>query len=253
MHSLEILIKVLESSNHEFRIKDAKGNIAYCSPLFNEMVTNLVKYDESIFQYQETFFEISIKSILLDENYTIEELVDVSKYIQKIEEQKEDKITTLPNRNKIEDYLVLNYKSETPFIIVLCDIDDFKVVNDNYGHPVGDLVLNELGAIFKENMRECDFVGRYGGEEFLMVFKTEKLKIVIERLNRIREEIKRRINYRIINQELSFSAGIAIYQQRDEIAEVLKNADQALYYVKNHGKNNNAIYEFIKHDRSFTK
>lgn len=253
MQSLEILMKVLESSKSEFRIKDSRGNIVYDSPLFSKMITNSLKYDDFIFQYQNLFFEFSIRTVPLEETYTIEQLLDVSKYIQKIEEQKEDKITTLPNRNKIEDYLVSNYKSDIPFIIVLCDIDDFKSVNDEYGHPVGDLVLNELGNIFKEHMRENDFVGRYGGEEFLMVFKTEKLKIVMEVLQKIREDIKSRIDYKIINRKLSFSAGIAIYQQRDEISEVLKNADYALYYVKQHGKNDNAVYEFIKHDRSFKK
>ena len=158
---------------------------------------------------------------------------------------KKDKITGLATRDDLEDYVSKLRKSS---IFVLCDIDDFKKVNDNYGHPVGDQVLNMLGNIIKENIREKDFAGRYGGEEFLIIFDTDNVEIVKKRIDKMNKEF----NLRGKNLNLSFSAGISFYVENKTITETIKEADIALYYVKRNGKNGSIVYS-KELDESFTK
>lgn len=198
---------------------------------------------QGIFTYNQKYYKINIEHYIINGMiYNVETFLDVTKLIKTIlnlkeknEELRKDGITGLSTRNELDNHLVtLNKES----VIVICDIDDFKLVNDTYGHPKGDIILKELGTIIKRNIRESDFAGRYGGEEFLIIFNTNNVELVKLRIDKINYEFA---NCGII-PNISFSAGISVFNQSKHIKEVIDEADSALYEAKNSGKNKCVIY-----------
>ena len=127
----------------------------------------------------------------------------------------------------------------SPYSVIMADIDNFKQINDTFGHQAGDRVLKELGKIFKENLRRKDFVGRYGGEEFLIVLpETEKenAKFVAEKLRKIIENSV--FNYP--GKRITVSFGVAECREAKCSKcpkEVIELADERLYKAKRAGKN----------------
>ena len=230
--SLENVKELLTKFGWEYKIS-FDNEILY-SEEYKKLTVN--KIYEDTFQFENNYYKKKTKVIVIDGiEYKIEYLEDVTKYIEFVLALKKDKITGLATREDLEDYISKLRKTS---IFVLCDIDDFKKVNDNYGHPVGDQVLNLLGSIVRSNIRDKDFAGRYGGEEFLIIFDTDNIESVKKRIDKINQEF----NNKSKNLNLSFSAGISIYDGSKRITETIKDADVALYYVKRNGKNNSAIY-----------
>lgn len=125
------------------------------------------------------------------------------------------------------------------FCIVMADIDFFKKVNDTYGHQYGDIVLQEVVAIFKESIRSLDRVGRYGGEEFLIFLladATNSFKVI----ENIHEKIRaHEFGPKKIKVTVSF--GIAEYKNDATIEAMVKRSDDALYKAKNNGRNQTQI------------
>ena len=156
-----------------------------------------------------------------------------------LEEQSvKDALTGIKNRRAIMEELEsrvnqsLNYKS--PLSIAMFDIDKFKVVNDTKGHVFGDKVLKEVANIITSGIRELDSVGRYGGEEFLVIFPNTHKRSAYSVCERIRTQI----------EEFDFgegfkvtvSGGVADYSA-EEITEFIDRADKKLYEAKNSGRN----------------
>jgi len=122
--------------------------------------------------------------------------------------------------------------------IVLVDIDDFKIINDKFGHDTGDSILTEFAAELLNHLRESDCASRHGGEEFLLCLPDTDVNqayIVIERLN---EHIRAR-EY-LLNMHLTASFGIALLEE--DIKSSIINADNAMYQSKNNGKNQITIF-----------
>ena len=240
--SLETIKELLSKFGWEYCI--TCGDNKYYSSNYFELRKNTIY--EDVYKFGDNYYKNKTKFIKIDDlEYKIEYLEDITKYIEFVLALKKDKITGLATREDLEDYVSKLRKSS---IFVLCDIDDFKKVNDIYGHQVGDQVLNLLGSIFRENIREKDFAGRYGGEEFLIIFDTDNLDSVKKRIDKINKEF----NLRGANLNLSFSAGISIYDGNKRITETIKEADVALYYVKRNGKNGSIAYS-KELEESFTK
>lgn len=240
--TLENLKQLLSSFGWEYKI--VYNNQVICSENYNELTKNTIY--EDTFQYGNSYYKGKEKKVIIDDiECKVSYLEDVTKYIEFVLALKKDKITGLATREDLEDYISKLRKTS---IFVLCDIDDFKKVNDNYGHPVGDQVLNLLGTTIKKNIREKDFAGRYGGEEFLIIFDTDNIESVKLRI----DKINRDFNAQTKNLNLSFSAGLSIYDGSKRITEIIKEADVALYYVKKNGKNNSAIYS-KEMEENFTK
>jgi len=119
--------------------------------------------------------------------------------------------------------------------ILMLDIDDFKKVNDEFGHKKGDEVLVALGGLMRENLRTIDTPGRYGGEEFIAILPETDISSAIQSGERLREAVKNELSQDIA---LTISIGVACFPADAANAdELVVNADKALYQAKKTGKN----------------
>ena len=127
-----------------------------------------------------------------------------------------------------------------PLSLLMLDIDCFKKVNDSYGHPQGDTVLCKLSQILKNNVRVCDILGRYGGEEFSIILPESKLEDSINLAERIRKEVEQ-YNFGDVNKVIkcTVSIGVSSYPCPDvkNIEDLINKADRALYNAKAEGRN----------------
>lgn len=156
-----------------------------------------------------------------------------------------DKLTNLYNRRKLDELLQneLNRSDrfKHTFALAILDIDHFKKVNDTFGHQTGDKVLVELSIILKAHIRTTDFVGRFGGEEFVIICPESQKEGVYNLMENIRLNIANYTFNDIGNITMSF--GIALSKENDTIESVLKRADVALYEAKNSGRNKVVVSE----------
>lgn len=151
-----------------------------------------------------------------------------------------DTLTQVNNRLKLDEILVKRYeafqKDRDAFIhIMMIDADDFKEINDNYGHLVGDDMLKIIASIIKKSVKEDDVVGRWGGEEFMVISETKSKDAIEEMAQRVRENISKYKNDK--NISLSISIGIATLKEDDLCETWVHRADEALYRAKANGKN----------------
>ena len=149
-----------------------------------------------------------------------------------------DPLTELYNRRFLLEqleYLSSSYKRHKKiFSILLIDVDHFKMVNDEFGHQVGDEVLKKIAGLLKKLLRTSDMAFRYGGEEFVVIVP-ETVGMSAEILaNRFREMISE--GYLIHNKKVTVSVGVAEYVEGESIVEMLKRCDNALYEAKNGGR-----------------
>jgi diguanylate cyclase len=154
-----------------------------------------------------------------------------------------DGLTGLYNRRFWEEQFVMEYKrdkrSESPSALIMLDIDNFKKVNDTYGHPAGDEVIKTLAGIIKKATRETDIAGRYGGEEFSIILPdtpVANVEFVAERIRRLVEKCV--VVYDEINISFTVSIGIAGFKHTyKDSTQWLDTADKSLYQAKAAGKN----------------
>jgi diguanylate cyclase (GGDEF)-like protein len=152
-----------------------------------------------------------------------------------------DPLTSIFNKETTQKLIdqKLNNKEHCCFLIL--DVDALKSVNDNYGHAVGDKVLENLNLLFKNHFRQSDIVGRIGGDEFIILIQDEniaesRIQSLLQKVNELKiEELK--------DFKLSISIGIAFAPNGTTFMELYHHADQALYQTKRTGKNNYKIYK----------
>lgn len=125
--------------------------------------------------------------------------------------------------------------------IIMADLDRFKRINDNYGHDVGDRVLESVGRFFKENIREVDLAARYGGEEFVLLIQEADRQAAFRLAERLRENICKNQDQAL--PKVSVSLGIATYPlDGTDIDSLIKKADAALYEAKQSGRDKVVSY-----------
>jgi len=150
-----------------------------------------------------------------------------------------DSLTQLYNRNRIDESLtqeVIRYERyKSVFSVILLDIDHFKQVNDNYGHPVGDQVLVDVSRLLKLYSREVDIVGRWGGEEFLIVMPETNLYDAKTQAESLRVHIQSHDFLEVSSVTASF--GVAAIRKDECNNKLVARADVALYKAKNKGRN----------------
>jgi diguanylate cyclase len=153
-----------------------------------------------------------------------------------------DPLTRLPNRRAYDERIAQEFarwkRFAEPLALMILDVDDFKVVNDTFGHNSGDKALSMIGAILVDRMRETDFIARYGGEEFVVLLSgadqenarrlADDLRVAVENggLHANRQPVR-----------ITVSVGLAAFADGDAPEQVFERADQALYAAKQQGKN----------------
>jgi len=153
-----------------------------------------------------------------------------------------DPLTGIPNRRDIMEKILLEKARSTrtnrPFTFLLGDIDKFKNFNDTYGHECGDFVLKAVAREISNLLRQCDYVARWGGEEFLVVLPESGLDIGMMVAERIRKKLgSERYRFQDMQMNISLTIGVATFQASRGIDESINLADQGLYYGKAHGRN----------------
>jgi len=177
----------------------------------------------------------------------VETLQDESKNFEKrIQEQQaksmEDALTKLANRASFDDYyaksLMKFHSDNFDLAIVVLDLDNFKRINDTYGHTAGDKTLQVIANTLKKSINKNTFVARYGGEEFVLIMSQADKKEVMQSLENIRRKIER-LPFKFKNDKVSItvSVGVTHLISEDNTHTAFERADEALYRAKAEGKN----------------
>jgi diguanylate cyclase (GGDEF)-like protein len=154
----------------------------------------------------------------------------------------QDGLTGLPNRRRTAELATAALASataaRTPLTIAIIDLDHFKVINDRCGHATGDFVLKEFARVGRESLRESDVLGRWGGEEFLLVMPEATLEFALASLERMRTLVFGiHLPASGAGLRVSLSAGLATNQRHGRsLDEMIARADAALYVAKNEGR-----------------
>ncbi len=158
-----------------------------------------------------------------------------------------DPLTKVLNRKTLDEFMhnaCTNYAMSRNLHVLMIDIDDFKYINDTFGHLAGDKVLIFLANIFKKTMREGDKIFRYGGEEFFIVLNRTDRQGSILVAERILELVRQnKLLFKNKQMAITLSIGIAHCQENDSPETIIERADKALYKAKTMGKNQLQIAE----------
>jgi len=157
------------------------------------------------------------------------------------QQARSDSLTNLPNRRALDEHLEEEIKrskrSGIPFSVVMMDLDGFKIINDTFGHEVGDEVLQVISSSFQKALRATDFLARYGGDEMTIILPETDWPQVLIVTDKIQNEL-RQLVFKMPSGEqfsLSVTGGVAIYPRHaTESAGLLRTADEALYRAKRH-------------------
>ncbi len=159
-----------------------------------------------------------------------------------------DPLTNLYNRRYMEESLANEVRrvarKNASLGVLMIDVDHFKEFNDTYGHEAGDIVLQELSALFQKNIRGGDIACRYGGEEFLLILPDTTLDIASQRANDLVKRVREmQVTYQQQNHHITVSVGVASAPDHGQDVHGLVNAaDTALYYAKNSGRNQVVVF-----------
>jgi len=167
--------------------------------------------------------------------------------VDKIQElANRDSLTGLYNRRyaqeMIDHHVHLKVRNGRPLTLALIDLDHFKQVNDQYGHAVGDQVLQTFAQQARQLTRDADIVARWGGEEFLIAMpetSAEGAALLVERLREVLDAV--RISDEVPSLRAAFSAGIAAHRQGESSDQTVIRADQALYQAKETGRHRSVV------------
>jgi len=190
---------------------------------------------------ENKFYELEVQKV---DDYFLVSCKDITEFKLKVEEienqSMKDELTNAYNRKKIDE-LLQNMKNEK-ICLIMCDIDNFKQLNDTYGHLKGDEVLKKLSQAVMENIRDEDIFIRWGGEEFIILLKNTKKEIA----EKITEKLRVIVNSIKIEEvgyfSCSFGVACGIVNGEKDFETILKKADDALYLAKKNGKNRVEVY-----------
>lgn len=214
-------------------------NIATKEKIINDNENNKI-YEYETFDYEEN-----------NQNYKVEVYKDITKYKQ-TNSDGIDFTTKLLNKQttfkQLEEYLKsINEKPES-FTLAMADIDFFKKINDTYGHLAGDEILKQISECLIKNTKGDDIVGRFGGEEFIILLKNTNLdnsKALLEKIRKDIDDLIVKYNNFIIDN-LNISIGAVFNQDNNtDLNNLIEKADKALYNVKENGRNQTKFFDEI--------
>lgn len=172
-------------------------------------------------------------------NLVVKRTFELEKALKEIEKIASiDYLTGVLNRRKFEEFLekqlVISKNFRTSFCIVIFDIDNFKIINDNYGHIKGDNILKFVASTINDNKRKCDIFARWGGEEFILLLPNIDTITGSNIIKNILNSVKNAKNE--LNLNITLSAGLSEYILDEKLENLIIRADNALYKAKFNGK-----------------
>ncbi len=187
----------------------------------------------------------SAERSLREANERLQEQLKQNEQLQALlrEQAIRDAVTGLFNRRYLEETLDRELaraeRRDSPISIIMMDIDHFKVLNDEFGHKAGDLMLKAIGEMLRAQTRQADVACRYGGEEFVVVMADAKLEEAADRAEGLRASVESlRVSYEYRELRATVSVGVAAYPDHGNTTDiVLRAADAALYAAKAAGRN----------------
>ncbi|MFW1913798.1 GGDEF domain-containing protein [Acinetobacter sp. ULE_I064] len=208
------------------------------APIFSEHLQSMSLYKNTFWVFCMLYFYIPIffASLVLFEVLLIQ-WRKREQMIQRISVL--DPLTGIYNRRRIGENIDLLKQQQSSFAIVLLDLDYFKSVNDQYGHDIGDAVLKQVAKILTENIREQDVVGRFGGEEFIILLSNGALENALRLAERCRQAIEKE-EIRLDHQQTlkvtaSFGVAVSTNPFLTTKEELIRQADQAYIWQKIRG------------------
>lgn len=222
------------------------------------------KFEELAFKHKQTINDCKDPLINLDDitdkfnviqSHMIDEVLkantlisDLTKKVEKLEKTSQiDHLTKVYNRKMLSEHLAnvcqhLHFANDIHVFMI--DIDDFKIINDTYGHVVGDKVLIFLANILRKTLRDGDRIYRYGGEEFVVILNRIKKTECANVANRIVSLMQtNKLIYKELNINVTVSLGATTLVEGDTPDSLIARADKALYKAKKSGKNRIAVDE----------
>jgi two-component system cell cycle response regulator len=155
-----------------------------------------------------------------------------------------DPLSGVYNRLKMDQelkkWVEYSKRYSLPLTVAIFDFDNFKNVNDTYGHLVGDNIITDSAALIKQKIRHSDVFARWGGEEFMLLLPNTDVHSAMESVNRIRSEVEKHIY--LDETKITCSIGLAELLHDDDVVSFIQKADKALYIAKVEGKNRVAVY-----------
>ncbi|WP_455211455.1 diguanylate cyclase [Kaarinaea lacus] len=153
-----------------------------------------------------------------------------------------DTLTGVFNRLAYEERIEQEFarwkRYHQPLVLLIFDIDHFKRINDTYGHKAGDKALKLIAKTLQKNLRESDFLARFGGEEFIVLMPQTELSAAIGAANKLREAVQaNQFHYQQKRVHITISCGASQFKDEDTIDSAFQRADQALYKAKQNGRN----------------
>ena len=222
--------------------KDTNERFKQLSQMHEETLNTCTDYSViDIPSITEKFNEIQLH--MTDEVKKANEIISkLSSQVKQLEKESNlDSLTKTLNRRALGTYLnTICSKKDTPYELhlIMLDIDDFKIINDTYGHVAGDKILIFIANILKKTLRDGDKIFRYGGEEFVLILNridSEHCQKILLRILEVLE--KNKLFYKGDTINVTVSMGSTILVSEDTPDSLLSRADKALYRAKNEGKN----------------
>ncbi len=222
---------------------------------------NLSRKEESFKEIKENVEDRSVKDMVGQVLVELQEirkqneelkkrLEEANSQIKKLTEELEERereatidfLTQVANRASFDRALsdMVNdfYRRNYPFALIMIDIDDFKKINDTYGHQAGDYVLQELARVLKSQLRARDVIARYGGEEFAIILPGVTFSQALRVAERLRRSIEKHLfKFKDVQIPVTISLGLAMMRDGLDETAIVERADKALYLAKRSGKN----------------
>ncbi len=254
-----LLFKHFPQLNTPFFIRSIKSVLKFNNYVYlsQKLHTYLFPFPaRGIYAKEYDYMQQSCSLIPLDENgeklivLTVQNVTETVYLEQNLRDlTRLDGLTGIFNRRYLDKRLdeeFLRYKrSGRSYCLIMLDIDDFKQVNDTYGHPFGDVVIRELAQLCSEGIRGSDIVARFGGEEFSIVLldtEGEGAMVFAERLRKRVEQYS--FNKDGVSHSITASLGVsAVSPGMEDSREMIEQADKALYASKESGKNCATLYQ----------
>lgn len=232
------------TSDYHDKIEKCAEKISAANDLaeLNDVIEEVVRETRIIqLNAQRSRDELSVMKARVDE--AEQEVARLQNELAETSEMvRHDQLTGALNRKGLEETLDRELarakRRQMPICISLLDVDNFKALNDTYGHQTGDDALVHLARVIRETMRPHDTLARYGGEEFLIILPDTSLPDAVSALTRLQRELtKRFFMYKNEKLLITFSAGVTAFHADEQRNDAIARADAAMYQAKKAGKN----------------